>query len=160
MNKIQLIKHIIAQLEDVYRNAVAAANRAHSSATDKENIAENKYDTLGLEAAYLAEGQARRVLECEVELNEFKRLLLVDDACHDEVKVGSFIHLEDDHGQGGYLFLGASAGGLKVSFENKLIMIITPESPLGKALLGLSVDDEVQLLVAGEKVNYCIVDTY
>ena len=160
MNKIQLIKYIIAQLEDVYRNAVAAANRAHSSATDKENIAENKYDTLGLEAAYLAEGQARRVLECEAELNEFKQLLLVGGDSNNEVKVGSFIHLEDDQGQGRFLFLGACAGGLKVNFESRSIMIITPESPLGKALLGLSIDDEVQLLVAGEKTNYCIVDTY
>ncbi len=160
MKKKALLQKIVSQLELVHQNAIEAANRAHSSATDKENIAENKYDTLGLEAAYLAEGQARRVLECEAELNEFKRLLLVDDARHDEVKVGSFIYLEDDHGQGRYLFLGASAGGLKVNFENKLIMIITPESPLGKALLGLSVDDEVQLLVVGEKVNYCIVDTY
>lgn len=160
MKKKALLQKIVSQLEFVHQNALAAANRAHSSATDKENIAENKYDTLGLEAAYLAEGQARRVLECEAELNEFKQLLLADDACNDEVKVGSFIHLEDDQGQGRFLFLGACAGGLKVDFESRSIMIITPESPLGKALLGLSIDDEVQLLVAGEKTNYCIVDTY
>jgi len=33
---------------------------AHETATHEENIAENKYVTLGLEAAYLATGQARR----------------------------------------------------------------------------------------------------
>jgi hypothetical protein len=40
--------------------AEQAVRAAHETATHEENIAENKYDTLGLEAAYLATGQARR----------------------------------------------------------------------------------------------------
>jgi hypothetical protein len=40
--------------------AERAAQTAYETATHEENIAENKYDTLGLEASYLAAGQAKR----------------------------------------------------------------------------------------------------
>ena len=40
--------------------------------THEENIAENKYDTLGLEAAYLAQGQAQRVNECYLSIQQFE----------------------------------------------------------------------------------------
>jgi hypothetical protein len=57
--KRRLIDHLIIELEANYETALTVAKRAHSTATDQANIAENKYDTLGLEAAYLAEGQAK-----------------------------------------------------------------------------------------------------
>jgi hypothetical protein len=46
--KRRLIDHLIIELEANYQTALTAARRAHSTATDKANIAENKYDTLGL----------------------------------------------------------------------------------------------------------------
>jgi len=45
--------------EDLLR-AERAVQAAHETATHEENIAENKHDTLGFEASYLATGQARR----------------------------------------------------------------------------------------------------
>lgn len=53
--KRQLIEHLVLGLEANYQTVLSAAKRAYSTATDRANIAENKYDTLGLEAAYLAE---------------------------------------------------------------------------------------------------------
>ncbi len=63
MDKVTLLAQIVATLEhdvDVLRRA---AQTAYETATAEENIAENKYDTLGLEASYLATGQARRTAE-------------------------------------------------------------------------------------------------
>ncbi len=46
MNKQVLLERIQAQLEQTLQIATEAAMRAYNTATDDENVAENKYDTL------------------------------------------------------------------------------------------------------------------
>lgn len=60
MDKFLLQQHVLARLAEDLLQAEQATRTAHETATHEENVAENKYDTLGLEAAYLAAGQARR----------------------------------------------------------------------------------------------------
>ena len=43
-------------------------------ATDEQSKAENKYDTRGLEASYLARGQSRQARETEAALEQFAAL--------------------------------------------------------------------------------------
>ena len=63
MNKYAVHTLILEKLGVDLDIAQRAAQTAYETATHEENIAENKYDTLGLEASYLATGQARRVEE-------------------------------------------------------------------------------------------------
>ena len=63
MNKQTVHQLILDKLKIDLDIAERAAQTAYETATHEENIAENKYDTLGLEASYLAAGQARRVEE-------------------------------------------------------------------------------------------------
>lgn len=51
MNKQSVCQLILQQLRDDLEVAVRAAQTAYETATHEENIAENKYDTLGLEAS-------------------------------------------------------------------------------------------------------------
>jgi hypothetical protein len=60
MDKFLLQQQVLERLAKDLLQAEEAARAAHKTATHEENIAKNKYDTLGLEAAYLATGQARR----------------------------------------------------------------------------------------------------
>ncbi|KPC57834.1 Uncharacterized protein AC509_2176 [Pseudomonas amygdali pv. morsprunorum] len=52
MNKQDVLQSIIDKLEIDLDIAQRAAQTAYETATHEENIAENKYDTLGLEASY------------------------------------------------------------------------------------------------------------
>ena len=61
MNKTTVHQLIIDKLRIDLDVAERAAQTAYETATHEENVAENKYDTLGLEASYLATGQARRM---------------------------------------------------------------------------------------------------
>jgi hypothetical protein len=63
MNKQTVHQLILDKLRVDLDIAERAAQTAYETATHEENIAENKYDTLGLEASYLAAGQAKRVEE-------------------------------------------------------------------------------------------------
>lgn len=56
MNKQDVLQRIIDKLNIDLDIAERAAQTAYETATHEENIAENKYDTLGLEASYLAAG--------------------------------------------------------------------------------------------------------
>ena len=60
MDRFLLKQQVLERLAEDLLQAEHAVRAAHETATHEENIAENKYDTLGLEAAYLATGQARR----------------------------------------------------------------------------------------------------
>lgn len=157
MTKQQVLQQIIDTLKVDLDVATRAAQTAYETATHEENIAENKYDTLGLEASYLAAGQARRVEEIRQSLQRFQALVLEP---HDEqrgIRSGDLITLESDHGQPQQLFLGPDAAGLKVRHQETLITVITAKAPLGQNLLGKLAGDELDIQVNGARQSFNIV---
>ena len=90
MNKFDLVQIIIQQLEDKLHVAHASTQSAIDAATDEETVPEHKYDTLALEASYLAHGQAMRVQESEEELRQY-RVLGVRVFVVDPIAVGAYV---------------------------------------------------------------------
>jgi len=155
-DKTALIQLIIADLQFAIRTALAAADEARATATNKENKAENRYDTLGLEAAYLAHGQSDRVIQLNLALVAFQNLDTGPDN-HIEAKTGSLVSLRDEVGTQRAVFIGPAAGGQLVNFEGTKITIVTQQSPLGRALLGASCGDEVAPEIAGKVIIYTLI---
>ena len=137
-----------------------AAQTAYEAATHAENIAENKYDTLGLEASYLATGQARRVEEIRQSLKNCQAMALAPYSAAQGIQVGALVNLEAENGSGQWLFLAPDAAGLKLNHDGHTVTVITPRSPLGAALLGKQLDDEVQINVGGavQTFSVCEID--
>ena len=153
MDKATLLTRIVAALETDMEVLRRAAQTAYEAATAEENIAENKYDTLGLEASYLATGQARRTAEIRQALLTYQQLLLREYDPSRGVQVSNLVTLEDEDGGRRLLFLGPEAAGLKIGEGDDLVTVITPRSPLGQQLVGKKVDDEISL---GTQVFYVI----
>jgi transcription elongation GreA/GreB family factor len=153
MDKATLLTRIVAALETDMEVLRRAAQTAYEAATAAENIAENKYDTLGLEASYLATGQARRTAEIRQALLTYQQLLLREYDPSRGVQVSNLVTLEDEDGGRRLLFLGPEAAGLKIGEGDDLVTVITPRSPLGQQLVGKKVDDEISL---GTQVFYVI----
>ncbi|MBA1209322.1 MULTISPECIES: GreA/GreB family elongation factor [Pseudomonas] len=149
MNKTHLIAQIIAALEHDLDVVTRAAQSAYEAATAEENIAENKYDTLGLEASYLATGQARRSAEIRQALQTYRQLKLRDYDPEQGVQVSQVVILEDEQGQCRRLIIGPEAAGLKIGLGDEVVMVITPRSPLGQQLMGKRIDEEVSLNATG-----------
>ncbi|HKS15235.1 MAG TPA: transcription elongation factor GreAB [Pseudomonas sp.] len=149
MNKADLLHRIIEALEHDMLLLQRAAQTAYEAATAQENIAENKYDTLGLEASYLATGQARRAAEIRQALLAYQQLVSRDYDPARGIQISNLVTLEDQQGHPRQLFLGPEAAGLKIGEGDRQITVITPRSPLGQVLLGKRVDDEVSLVLAG-----------
>jgi len=157
MNKPRVLQRIIETLEIDLDVAIRAAQTAYETATHEENIAENKYDTLGLEASYLAAGHARRVEEIRQSLMEYRNLTLKPFDELRGIQSGDLIVLESASGVARQLFLGPDAAGLKVSVDEGLVTVITARAPLGQTLLGKFDGDEVEIVVNGSRQSFEIV---
>ena len=158
MNKSILRQAVIEQLSLDLDTARRAAQSAYEAATHKENVAENKYDTLGLEASYLATGQARRMEEIRQALALYQQLTLRPYDDRTGIGMGALITLEAENGNRQWLFLGPEAAGLKLALDERPVTVITPRSPLGRSLLGRHEGDEVQVMAAGVSKVYEVVD--
>ncbi len=150
MNKRAVIKKITAKLVSELEVYFRAAQFARAEATHEQNKAENKYDTRGLEASYLARGQSKQAAELEAAIAEFEKLSAKPFTNGDPINIGALISLEVG-GEQIFYFLGPRAGGTEVVHDRKEILVITPQSPLGEQLMGRKQGDEPQLNLGGTK---------
>jgi transcription elongation GreA/GreB family factor len=156
VDKAQLIKSIIDQLISELDVYFKAARAAHAEATHEQSKAENKYDTRGLEASYLARGQSRQAAEIEQAIAQFQKLPIREFGPADPIDLGAFVELHTN-GEKSYYFVGPRAGGTEVIAGNKQTLVITPQSPLGQQLVGKMRGDRLQLEIAGARSEYHIV---
>lgn len=157
MTKQLIHQHIMLALEQLLHTAEQAAIQAYDTATNSETVAENKYDTFSLEASYLAAGQSKRVLECRQHIQTFAELS-VQQYHHDmAIGLGALVTLENLSGESSHYFMSDVAGGLSVKLDDFDFTLITPQAPLGKALLGLYCGDEVSLNLAESASQLTIV---
>jgi len=150
MNKRALIRKIIARLTEELQVYFRAANASRAEATHEQNKAEDKYDTHGLEASYLARGQSRQAAEIESAIAEFEKLAAQKFNGDGIIDIGALVELEHG-GENSFYFLGPRAGGTEVVHEKKEILVITPQSPLGEQLMGKKQGDQPQLTFGGAK---------
>ncbi|SDJ93859.1 GreA/GreB family elongation factor [Pseudomonas delhiensis] len=160
MDKQRAHQLILQRLDADLEVAVRAARTAHEAATHEENVAENKYDTLGLEAAYLAAGQSRRVEEIRQALASFQGLVLRDFDADLGIQTSALVELADRDDRRRWLFLGPDAAGLKIALDGHEVLVITPRSPLGGALLGRHPGDEVEVGQGSARQAYEIVEAF
>lgn len=161
MDKSEIINCICEVLVKDLATIQAAYQDSHESATHAESVAENKYDTRGLEAAYLAHGQAKRAEEIEISLHAYQAVPKSRlEAPHSQVGIASLVLLVDQDEQQRWCWIGADSGGLKFSYEGKTISIVTPQSPLGAMLMEREVGDGFELSVNGNLMEYEIVELY
>ncbi|MDA0145381.1 MAG: GreA/GreB family elongation factor [Vibrio toranzoniae] len=154
MNKSELRQIILEQLESRLRIAQSATQRAIDAATDEETVPEHKYDTLALEASYLAHGQAMRVQECEDDIQCYRNLVLRDS---EKITVSSYVVVIDENDEYKHFFIGPRVGGLSVTWNHHEIAIVTVNAPFGKALMGKEVGDEIEFKVADKLFCYEVV---
>ncbi|MBL8276357.1 MAG: GreA/GreB family elongation factor [Pelomonas sp.] len=154
MDKSLLQQLVLERLAENLLQAEQAALAAHETATHEENIAENKYDTLGLEAAYLATGQARRAEAIRQAMAHWRQFRPGAYDASKGIQLGALVCLADADGNEQELFLGPAGGSMKLDTGAGLVQVISTDAPLGKALLGKCEGDEVSLQVAPRRQQF------
>jgi transcription elongation GreA/GreB family factor len=140
--KADLKRELLEQLEA----QLAAARASHAAATEgaisDEARPENDKDTRGLEQSYLARGYAQRVAELEAAVTAVAAMAVAKSP---RVAIGALVTIAEKAIER-VLYIAAHGGGLVLSGS---ITVVTPTSPMGRALLGKTVDDESELVAGG-----------
>jgi transcription elongation GreA/GreB family factor len=156
VQKQRLLEQILASLDAELEGYARSARSAHEEATHEQSKAENKYDTRGLEASYLARGQSRQAAETQQARELFVKMALREFSPGEPVDLGALVEVEGDSGRAVY-FVGPRAGGMEIQLGGEEVLVITPQSPLGQQLVGKRKGEEVQLQLGGRRTSHRIV---
>jgi transcription elongation GreA/GreB family factor len=171
VNKKELLQQLLSHLQQEINATLNAVNEAHALASHEQSKPENQYDTLALEAAYLAHGQSERIAELQRQFMLLDHFEFSDCNDNSRIAVGALVRIEDvgcdDHKQQ-WLWLLPVAGGVLLKFENKnkdnngdesiAIRTITPEAPLAKTIVGSYIGDEIVLNLGHKKKQFEIIE--
>lgn len=156
MNKRALIQKIIEQLRNELAIYHKAARAAHAEATHEQSKAENKYDTRGLEASYLARGQSKQATEILQAIEQFEKLDAREFRSEEPIDLGALIELEGQ-GERSFYFIGPRAGGTEVVLQKKEVLVITPQAPLGQQLVGKKKGERLQMQVGATRNEFRVI---
>ncbi|GAD79776.1 hypothetical protein [Vibrio ezurae] len=134
-DKEHLRQELLQLLHEQRSVALKAADSAHGDATHEQSVAETQYDTVAIEAAYLAHGQSQRVADFDAMINQLNTLIVRDFTDTDEIALGAIVTLDNAM----TCWLLPVCGGFKIN--NGKLIVITPHSPLGQMITGAEVED-------------------
>jgi transcription elongation GreA/GreB family factor len=141
---------LVGELERIVQSDVEARQRAHreaaEAATHEEARPENDKDTRALEQSYLAGGEARRVEEAMQGLADIRALGTRASSGENPVALGALVTLVEGD-QTLVLLVAPYGGGARL--DGGRVQVVTPRSPLGRAVLGHRVGDECEVPASG-----------
>lgn len=158
-DKQAVLDDILTQLRHERDVLFHATKATYEGATHEESKAEDKYDTRGLEASYLAGAQSKRTVEIEQAILAYERLQLRAFTEDSPLALGAIVQLENEEGTRLY-FLGPKAGGHKVIQGGQTLVVITPQSPLGRSILGTRVGDALEIEQERGVLEYEIINAW
>jgi transcription elongation GreA/GreB family factor len=132
---------VIADLDAMTESQVSTAE----GATHAEARAEGTKDMRSTETSYLARGLAKRVEDMREEARLLANLRLRSFDDDDPIALSALVTVEDEDGATVVYFVAPGGAGLKIEQGNATVSIVTPKSPLGRALVGKRCDDDVEL---------------
>lgn len=156
IKKSDLLEGIVKALHDSLAVLEKAARAAHAEATHESSKAENKYDTRGLEAAYLAGGQARQAREILESIKVYGSLHMKEFGATDPIDLSAVVELETE-GAIEIYFIGPRSGGLEIDYKGSEITVLTPHSPLGQQLMGKKAGQRWTTILNGSRMGYRIM---
>ena len=156
ISKRIIVGLIVENLTEQLATLAGASRAMHADASDEQNKPEDKYDTRGLETAYLASSQARMATETEQALAVYQVLELKKFTEKTPIDLTAMVELEFK-GTATVYFLGPKGGGLEIQHKGQEILVITPESPIGAQLLGKKVGDVIKFQTRGPAQEFRVM---
>ncbi len=156
MDKKLLLETLLNEMRAKLSVLIQSAQAAHQEATHEDAKAENKYDTRAVEAAYLAGAQAERAAQLRATIAFFERLELKSFSAQTPIAMTALIELKSD-GKKTWNFLLSQGGGMKVFQNNCEVFILGIQAPLGKALVGKTQGDVLEVATPNGVKEYEIL---
>jgi transcription elongation GreA/GreB family factor len=158
MDKQFLVEQLAERLRESAAVALQAQKAAAEEARDGATAAEKREDArVSQEYSSLARGQGQRAEKLRAELlalAEFRPPSLSPKA---PITLGAIVEVEGE-ALGRTFFLAPVGAGIELRGPggDGFLSVVTPISPIGKAVLGRRVGDSVEVVVQGETREWTI----
>ena len=154
MNKSDLVDQLARQLESSARAALSARDAAAAEARDGATPDEKREDARAAhQLASLGKAQQRRAQSALADVDRLLQWKPAALPANAAISVGTIVEIEDvDSGEGRTFFLAPVGAGITLTGPggDGHLSVVTPSSPLGKAVLGRRTGDVVDITVEGE----------
>ena len=144
-DKAEILSAVRAEIAAELAKVSSSQRDAQAGATHEEARPENSKDTRALEASYLARGLARRVAELGEAAAALKAVSLRDFGADEGIGLAALVEVDDDERGAIVYFMLPAAGGVKLQIGGRALQVVSPVSPLGRALLGRRAGEEARL---------------
>jgi transcription elongation GreA/GreB family factor len=152
MDKQDLVTQLVRQLESSARAALQARDGAAMEAREGATPDEKREDARAAHQLHTLGGaQQRRAQQALAEVDALTRFR--PGPTKAQIGLGAIVEIEDeDSGEGRTFFLAPVGAGMTLTGPggDGLLSVVTPASPIGKAVLGRKVGDVVDVTVDGE----------
>ncbi len=157
VSKQDILERLRARVAADLASLIESQKRTQAGAVHEESRPEDDKDTRAIEASYLARGLAERVEKLQHASAALSALRLRNFGAEEPVAVGALVTLKTPQREVLY-FVAPAAGGFRLEIDGTQITTVTPTAPLGKAMVGLSLDEEVEFESPHGLQHYEIVD--
>ena len=147
---IDALRAVIAESLDAVERVAAMAR---DEATSAETRSEGKYDTRSTEASYLARGQAERIAALR-RLSAWFQTVDTGALEPPTVRVGALVLLEGSQKECVFI---APSGGNRATVDGQTVRVISPVSPIGRAMADLEAGDEFEVDTPRGLLAYAVV---
>lgn len=144
MNKAHLIAKLITMLRTSIEEQKKSFESARQTSIDSAGRMQSRYDTMGIESAWVADGLARALREKESNLKCLEAFEGTESA--DYARTGSIVKiLSSDSPDHEYFFILPVMSGCELCENGTTITTLSPETPLGRALIGKETGEQIEV---------------
>jgi transcription elongation GreA/GreB family factor len=155
MDKQDLVAQLVRQLQATARAALSARDAVASEAREGATPDEKREDARAAhQLGTLGKAQQKRAQQALAEVDAVAKW---KPARMTAVAVGAIIEIEDpDSGEGRTLFLAPVGAGMTLTGPggDGLLSVVTPASPVGKAMLGRKEGELVEIAEREWQISY------
>jgi transcription elongation GreA/GreB family factor len=158
MDKRMLVEQLVERLRESAAVARKAGQAAADEAREGATPAEKREDArVALEQGNLARAQANRASKVAAELSALEIFRPPSLSSRAPIALGAVVEVEDEE-QGKTFFLAPVGAGIELVGPggDGFLSVVTPQSPVGKAVLGRRVGDTVEVMIRGEPREWTI----
>ena len=154
MDKKELVDQLVRSLEASARAALASRNAAAAEARDGATPDEKREDARAAhQLASLGRAQQHRAQQALADVDRLAQFRPGGFPRTAAIAVGAIVEVEDaDSGEGRTFFLAPVGAGITLTGPggDGHLSVVTPVSPIGRAVLGKTTGDVVDITVDGD----------
>lgn len=158
MDKQFLLNQLAERLRETVQLARKASQAAAETAREGATPAEKREDArTALEFSDLAKGQNARAARVAAEVATLETFRAPLQPSNGPIALGAIVEVEEE-GHGRTFFFAPVGAGIELTGPggDGFLSVVTPQSPIGKAVLGRCCGDTVEVLVKDEPREWTI----